>query len=1608
MADVSFDDLVPKKPTASKPGAVSFDDLLPDKQRTESAGPVSFDDLVPARAAEAPKGQEGFFISENPDGTFGPGKIIKPIWEGIKHLSTEGYQPGTQDEEGVKAAFNAGIVGLPGTLGLGVFGRPTAGTVGAAIAAKQAATPRAAASPAQQLAKASENLGLEVPKAAAAEGTMADVVDILKEVPVVTTNPLRARSSEALWNMGAAVEGVKRKVAGGADDGAAQSRRVLNDWLSGAGGAAEKATPEEAVKETAALRASLDLPEPASNLPKGVAEIVTPDQSMKIRAKPEIVELSDLNLASGKLQPRDRARTEYLQEARERATRLDPEQLQPNRVSDAGAPIVMQDGTVLSGNGRALSIAEVYSNPLLENQARAYRQALGPEAATMRQPVLVMRAEPLADDVAMKFADLSNRSRIATMSATERASRDAQAIGSEGLALYQGGEFDAVHNLPFMQNFMNKAVTAAERPSVSKDGRLTQEGAARLRAAVLHGAYEDAAMLSRMLESTDDNIRNITNAMADAAPEFAQLKADIRAGAVVAGMDATKELTEAVKLIADLRSRGVSPASHFAQIDAFSQTNPLVESWVRSLYNDDLTRPISRRDMADLLSAYSVEARKHAPDGLFADPTKAEDVLNVARRAVGQSDVAAQDAGPIQGANQGGTPKRQSEIPAGGGAAAEGREAVRDAGAAAARNEASAHKVISAARSEEIAFAQLIRSRNAAIANALGLHENAVTPERIVSRIAEMARSRKTAELAALANAKKLLGEKVWVDSVGPGVLNLMGGGKGWERRVYDQTLRRPGGDPVPGGEWNYETFVREWSALSNNAKNMLFRSQLRRGVREAIDDLATVLAKVPRLEQLAEGRLENFVSRVPLFGDLMRSLIRDKTGQVVTHVATAGMSSGASIVVPVAGFLASSLLSRPLSTKRTATWVDSMFKVLGEQGSKRAMVTFYAATRSLAQGLKSDFGGDVEEIEKSLLDPDMMAKLNGPAGDVSDLYEPLGQLEQQDSGNFYRSASGDLVAVNPSTDVVGKDGMVYGVKHEPPNPEAAEAAQGVNVFGKALGALGLDESGKRAQTSWRDAWRNTVGGASLANAAGHAVTAAQRATRETGGPSDAANAQIGMTLAGSIGGASSPFAALGGAPGNAVFTFAGPKAAARFARHGHTGPKKALELADKLEAQGASREKIYEETSKILDGTPFAGVSKTADGKWRFEVSDADMIVRDNPEGLEAKEAADAGLNVPGSDVAVSSYRGLVVHPMLELAYPELKNLVADIYSHDPISAGGGFSVLLGKDASGEYVTHPYIRSRGRGPEETRDIVAHELDHFAQTQENFSSGGNPPHIGPRDERRRSQARGSEFTTKPREVGPELRRYAGQVVSMPPAERLAADREAFARDVRDLSKGARSQRGKSRPPVFGRRNSSGLIEIDLDEVAAYVASRDQPLNDAAARQAAIDSAYSRSMDEEVARARNIYMRLGGETSAREAEARRTMTPEERRQNPPALDMDKPSSGVIAKLGKSHPDLEPSGLMPSRETIMALPETREIAARLHKQMSKRVKGAGDDEVWRMAFASAVEEMMRRIEKKGGWAKYDKTRKIDWEIGNRSLELEKFKKSPRWKELYGDEQ
>lgn len=381
----------------------------------------------------------------------------------------------------------------------------------------------------------------------------------------------------------------------------------------------------------------------AEIIPKnGQTSIKTPGNLMKVKVKPVYVDIADLKEATGVLQPRDRSRGESDLQVRKIASELDPDQLANSPISTSGAPVIARDGTLITGNGRKKAIDLAYKE--FPEQAVNYRQGIKRYGSSnigngihavdnMEKPVLVfMIDEDLTLDQLANFADQSNVNPVATMAATERAKRDARVMGLGLARKFQGGDMGSAANRSFVKEFIQGVVAPTEQNQMSNNGVLTLEGEQRMRAAILGVAFDHSNNLVKMLESRDDNVKAITNAMLDAAPAIAGLKADIKDGIVPAEFDISINITEAARHISEARAQGIKVADMLAQQDAFSQMSVMTEALIVAFYNDNLTRARSGKFITDVLKLYVDEANQKREGGMFEDTTTPKDIIETVRR----------------------------------------------------------------------------------------------------------------------------------------------------------------------------------------------------------------------------------------------------------------------------------------------------------------------------------------------------------------------------------------------------------------------------------------------------------------------------------------------------------------------------------------------------------------------------------------------------------------------------------------------------------------------------------------------------------------------------------------------------------------------------------------------------------------------------------------------------------------------------------------------------------------------------------------------------------------------------------------------------------------
>ncbi len=347
------------------------------------------------------------------------------------------------------------------------------------------------------------------------------------------------------------------------------------------------------------------------------------------------------------LQPRDRTRVASEIQIEKIAKNIEPSFLGKSPKASEGAPIIGEDMIVESGNARVIALNRAYNYGTADNYKKwlidnAENFGLNKdEILNINKPVLVRVRTSDVDRV--KFVQEANEQSIATMSATEQAMTDAQKLDSGMLAQFyptDDGNILNPQNRDFIGRFLDEVIGPAEKGNyITKDGSISQDGVRRIQNAIFAKAYGDTSSIEKLAESTDSNIKNITNAMLASAPRFVELKEGIQRGNLF-DLDITSDIAQAANKLSSLRESGMS-------IKLYRRQLTMLEDDISDLGKDllDIFEKYKRssKKMITILQSYAdaVEALGHPSQlGLFGQPevTKAEILEAVLRRVEGEGE----------------------------------------------------------------------------------------------------------------------------------------------------------------------------------------------------------------------------------------------------------------------------------------------------------------------------------------------------------------------------------------------------------------------------------------------------------------------------------------------------------------------------------------------------------------------------------------------------------------------------------------------------------------------------------------------------------------------------------------------------------------------------------------------------------------------------------------------------------------------------------------------------------------------------------------------------------------------------------------------------------
>lgn len=312
------------------------------------------------------------------------------------------------------------------------------------------------------------------------------------------------------------------------------------------------------------------------------------DATYKIVPAGDITASHDMNYAVNDLypaeyQPRDRNRPQMRGQVEKMAKGMKPELLAESQFVNEGAPVINNSGVVLNGNGRVMAVQKAYKGltDAHKKSAKAYKDYLvsiapslgiAPEKVqSMDHPVLVRQAADDADTNAI----INSTEGGAKLGGAEQAKADADRLKLSTLEQFVDngtGEFMNPSNREFRRAAASDVFSDTEGNSVfNEKGDLSPTGAFRIRNAIFAKAYNDNYLLTQLSEATDNNSKNIMNAMIAAAPEVAKVNEGIKNGALYPDYDISDVITKTAKTIMSLRNEGKPLSFHLQETDLFSQ-----------------------------------------------------------------------------------------------------------------------------------------------------------------------------------------------------------------------------------------------------------------------------------------------------------------------------------------------------------------------------------------------------------------------------------------------------------------------------------------------------------------------------------------------------------------------------------------------------------------------------------------------------------------------------------------------------------------------------------------------------------------------------------------------------------------------------------------------------------------------------------------------------------------------------------------------------------------------------------------------------------------------------------------------------------------------------
>lgn len=340
-------------------------------------------------------------------------------------------------------------------------------------------------------------------------------------------------------------------------------------------------------------------------------------------------------------QPRDRTRAGMRKQVEDMANKLNPSALGASSNANMGAPVINSQGVVLNGNGRTMALKSVYKGK--PKQIKAYKDFLKQNAKSLeidpatidsiKNPLLVRQ---VADDAPVQDI-INSKAGGSQMSAGETAKKDADRIKQSTLQLASdSSDITQESNRKFVNSVLKDVASPEELNTLyTKTGKISQAGITRVKNAVFAKAYGDDFLLTKMSESTDNNIRNVINSMLAVAPKVAMLNDGMEKG-LFYSYPLSDVISGSAKTLISLREQN-KPVKFYLE-----ETSLISENENQNSINDVLQFIDKNKRSGKAITAFfnelcnEIELQGHPDQGALIpteNPTM-EEVINIAEGKV--------------------------------------------------------------------------------------------------------------------------------------------------------------------------------------------------------------------------------------------------------------------------------------------------------------------------------------------------------------------------------------------------------------------------------------------------------------------------------------------------------------------------------------------------------------------------------------------------------------------------------------------------------------------------------------------------------------------------------------------------------------------------------------------------------------------------------------------------------------------------------------------------------------------------------------------------------------------------------------------------------------